>query len=660
MNKHARAQVASLMNEALQRHRSGAWREARQLYERILALSPDHPDALHLLGCLKGAHGETAQAIELIGRALQHQPRAAAYHYNLANLLAEIGDAHGAEAHFRAALSIKPDYAQAWNNLGLVLAGQRRLDEAIAAYRQALRWLPGRYADAWHHLGIALREKGDLAGAISAYREALKIAPHSSAIHFNLGNALRATQQPSAAARAYTEALRIDPRDVKALTNLAAVELGLGLQAQAIERLRTATRINPADTLARHSLIMATSYVAEDPQDILRAGAQWAESRGPADDQSPPARRSYAGASRRLRVGYVSADFRQHAAAYWIEPLIAGHDRSEVELVAYANQRKNDEVTARLRRHFDHWVNCADEDDAGLASRIAEDGVDVLVDLSGHTEGNRLAVFAHCPAPVQLTWFGFPGTTGLRIFDARLSDDVIDPVGVPDSYSSEPIERLPRFYAAFRPDAATPETGPAPCLSRGHVTFASLNNFAKVTPAMLTLWAEILRRVPNSRLLVQAAGVDEPAQSERLLCWFESQGVARARIELRGWSDLRSFLTMGQEADIALDPFPFNGGVTTCHSLWMGLPVVTRAGRTAASRVGLSLLGRLDLGNLVANSSDQYVEIGVALAQDPQRLSDLRGELRERMSQSALLDGADLARCATDAMKRLLRRKSPA
>ena len=656
-----RQRLAALLSEALRLHRTGATQAARNLYEQILALDPHHADALHLLGCLHGAEGRHDEAISLLRRAVEREPGAAPYRYNLANLLAERGAADEAEAHYRAALALKPDYAFAWNNLGLVLARSHRHAEAIACFREAIRLLPGRYADACHHLGLSLRELGDLPGAIRAYHEALRIAPGSASILFNLGNALRAQQQPEAAAMAYEQALQRDPRNTKVLTNLAAVELSLGQQEAALEKLGRAVELAPTDEFARHNAIMATSYLTDDPRRILDACTRWR-----ATLPTPGVLRTFPNRERRktgprLKIGYVSADFRQHAAAYWIEPLLQGHDRERVEIVAYANQRRHDETTGRLRALCDGWVPCADMTDDELAQRIADDAIDVLVDLSGHTEGNRLAVFAQRPAPVQLTWFGFPGTTGLDAFDARLSDALIDPA-LPDvdATSTEPIERLERFYAAFRPDPLTPDPGPAPSETRGFVTFASLNNFAKITPSVLEIWAELLNRVPGARLIIQAAGVDGPRQRERIEGIFSSKGVPSERLDLRGWTDLAAFLRVGQEADIALDPFPFNGGVTTCHALWMGLPVVTLTGQSCASRVGASLLGRTGLDYLVAADERRYIDAAVALARDASQRAHLRDTLRERMAAAGLLDGADLAREALDVMTRLWRSKGGA
>jgi predicted O-linked N-acetylglucosamine transferase (SPINDLY family) len=356
-----------------------------------------------------------------------------------------------------------------------------------------------------------------------------------------------------------------------------------------------------------------------------------------------------------LRVGYVSGDFRNHAAAYWIEPLLAGSQHVNFDVICYSNSPICDEITLRLKPYAATWVECAALSDEALAERIRRDAIDNLVDLSSHTQGNRLLVFARQPAPVQVSWFGFPISTGLRTMQYRISDAIIDPPGLSDGFYSEKLVRLNRFYAAYRPDATAPQVGDGPATRGKGVTFVSLNTFAKITRPTLELWANILLDTPDSRLLLQSAGLDDAELSASVRDLFFQQGVASSRLTLRGWTNMQGFLRLGEEADIGLDPFPFNGGVTTCHALWMGLPVITQLGESAASRIGASILSRMGLHELVTSNPDAYRSAAAALAQDAQRLAALRASLRERMETAGILDGQDLAAQAEAAYRDIWR-----
>jgi len=353
--------------------------------------------------------------------------------------------------------------------------------------------------------------------------------------------------------------------------------------------------------------------------------------------------RDIADPERRLRVGYVSGDFRNHAAAYWIEPLLASLHNIDFAVICYSNSARVDAVTERIKPFADRWVECAAITDEALAERIRADGIDILVDLSSHTEGHRLLTFARQPAPIQVSWFGFPVTTGLQTIQYRLTDAVMDPPGESEGFYSEKLIRLNRFYAAFRPDPTAPDVCKGPALRNGFVTFASFNTFAKITQSMLELWASILAETPHSRMHIQAAGLEYQELAGAILSVFAESGVESHRLTLRGWTGIEDYLRLGQEVDIALDPFPFNGGVTTCHALWMGLPVITMSGQSAASRVGASILGHLGLSEYVAHDPDAYREKAMALAQDLNKLSTLRTSMRNRMETSGLLDGEGLA-----------------
>jgi predicted O-linked N-acetylglucosamine transferase (SPINDLY family) len=347
---------------------------------------------------------------------------------------------------------------------------------------------------------------------------------------------------------------------------------------------------------------------------------------------------------RRLRVGYVSGDLRRHSVAAFAESAFEHRDRSAIEVRVYCTSADADDITDRFRVHSDGWTSCVGLPDDAVLSRIRADGVDILVDLAGHSAWNGLHWFARRAAPVQATWLGYPTTTGVSGMDYRITDSVVDPDGA-EAFSTERLVRLPWSYYCYRPFEAAPPVTEPPSLSSGHITFASFNDGAKITDATCALWAAVLAAVPGSRLLVKASALRDPAAREHLHGDFAARGIARDRIELVGWTETTAeHLALYGRADIALDTFPYNGGTTTCEALWMGVPVVTLCGSTHAARMGASLLRAAHCETFVARTVHEFTGIATALAGDPARLLQLRTGMRARLRAAPLLDGARFAR----------------
>jgi protein O-GlcNAc transferase len=321
-----------------------------------------------------------------------------------------------------------------------------------------------------------------------------------------------------------------------------------------------------------------------------------------------------------------------------VEPLLRGHDRQKVEVFCYAEVTRPDSFTARLQGLADHWRVTVGLSDQRLAERIRTDGIDILVDLAGHTAGNRLPVFARKPAPVRVTWLGYPNTTGLKAIDYRLVDAVTDPDGEADAWASETLVRLEDGFVCYRGLRDGPELTPPPCLKTGTVTFGSFNNPAKVSTATFDAWAKLLSRLPQARLLLKGMWFADASTCALFLARLGERGVAADRVELVTWLPAAEHLALYHRVDIALDPFPYNGTTTTCEALWMGVPVITLRGHRHAGRVGASLLTRIGLTDLIAHSIEEYVEIAVALAGNSGRLDDLRRALRPRMAASTICD----------------------
>ncbi|MDP2412009.1 MAG: tetratricopeptide repeat protein [Pseudolabrys sp.] len=625
--------------------------DAIAAYARLLAIRPDYPEAQYNLGNALMARGRPDDAVAAYTEALRLKPDHARARPNLgiacASLgatLLERGAVDEAAAAFSQALGINPGHAETHYNLGNARRLQGRHDDAAAAYREAIR-INLRLAEAHSNLGNVLADLGRFDEALAAHREAVAIRPESADVFYNLGNALKASGQLDDAADAYSEAVRLDAGHATAHGNLGIVRMGQGRLDDAAAAYARAIALRPDDSDTFSNLLFCLNYDdRQAPEQLFAAHGDWDRRYG----RPLPAAASYANdrtPARRLKVGYVSPDFRAHSVAYFVTPLFEAHDRQAVELFCYAGVIRPDAVTARLQDLSDHWLSTVGMTDDGLAARIRADGIDILVDLAGHTAHNRLRVFAQKPAPVQATWLGYSNTTGLRAIDYRIVDDVTDPAGAADAVASETLLRLPGGFLCYGGAKDAPEPAPLPRLANGAITFGSFNNPAKVSAATFDVWARLLTRMPTARLLLKGKSFADPGTCDAFLTQLGNRGIAPDRIELMAWLPSNAaHLSLYDRIDIALDPFPYNGTTTTCEALWMGVPVVTLKGDRHAARVGASLLTQAGLDEWIAGSVDDYVETALRLAADPQRLHELRRGLRARLVASPLCDARGFAR----------------
>jgi len=476
---------------------------------------------------------------------------------------------------------------------------------------------------------------GDYPGAVAPLRAILAAQQASPEVHCNLGVALRAAGELDEAAHHLREAARLRPALAAAWYNLGLLEFGRARYAEAEHAYRQAIAAEPAIDSWQHSLLCLLNYApGHDPRDILEAHRAWAR-RFPAPHGEHTGRVRPREAER-LRIGYVSADFRGHSVAFFIGPVLERHDHRRFEIFCYDNWAKPDDTTARLRGFADHWRPVHALDDDALERRIRDDRIDLLVDLSGHTAGHRLPVFARKPAPVQATWIGYPQTTGLAAIDYRITDGYLDPPGAADTLGSERLWRLPECGVCFLPPENAPLPGAPPCTASGAVTFGSINHYFKVTDAVVAVWARILAAVGGASLRIVVEHGERPAIAASVRARFAVHGIAPDCIDVRGRTDLAGFFDLLAGIDVALDPFPYNGGTTTYQSLWAGVPVVTLAGNCAMARCGVMILSAVGLPDLVGASEDEYVAIAARLAGDPRRLTGLRAGLRDRYRASPL------------------------
>jgi len=580
----------------------------------------------------------------------------AAAHLESGAALRTQGRHEEAAAQFRAALALEPNLAEAHHQLGNALKSLRRYPEAAVSLRAAALLAPQSGA-VWLNLGVACLEIQRADEAIACFRRAVRLEPSRPEAHNILGHALLTQGRCTAAKRCLEEALRLRPGYPAAHDNLGRVLKAQGLAAEALPHHRAA--LAGAMKPETHSNLLYSLHFPAglSPEEIFAEHRRWAELHAaplrPKEENHPagPA------APRRLRVGYLSPDFVHHSVAYFFEPVLAAHDRDLFEITCYSEARVPDAVTRRLRERSDRWRDIAGQSDEAVAALIRGDGIDILVDLAGHTARNRLLVFARRPAPIQVTWLGYPDTTGLDAIDYRLTEAVSDPAGN-EAWHSEQLFRLPETFSCYQPPADSPPVGPLPAAEAGPLTFGCFNHLAKVTPATLRLWAEILRELPGSRLLLKSRGLADHETAARLRGEFARLGADADRLELNGEElSVARHLGLYQRVDVAFDTFPYNGTTTTCEALWMGVPVVTLAGRTHVSRVGASLLTHLGEPGWIADSPEAYRKLCRDLAGDRPRLTAIRAGLRERMRRSPLCDAPRFTRHLENAFRQMWTKK---
>jgi len=610
--------VDQLVSRAAGEQLAGRADEAMAILAEALRLGPNHASALTFAALLALRRGQAAAALDYASRAIAVDPRRARAH------------------HLR----------------GLALHAVGRGTEALVDLRQAVA-MDAKLVDARLDLGNALLDEGDVASAATEINAALAADP--SAIAYNsLGNLHARQRQFDAAIAAYSRAIELDPRLPQAYGNLGMLQFSVADNDAAIASFRRAVALAPDRPANWSALLFALSVSDRATARGIAAehrafGERFAARIAPLPAVVPAPR-----TGRRLRIGYVSSDWRRHAVAVFAEPLLAAHDRDRFEIFCYQSHAGGDEVTARFAALADHFVPIASLPDAEAAGRIRDDAIDILVDLNGHTAHNRLPLFFLKPAPVQATWLGYLGSTGVPTIDYRVTDRYTDPPVPSEAAGAEALWRLPLTQWCYRPYVEAPDVGPLPASTSGGITFVCMNHPLKSSRSALALWARILAAVPASRLILLATPYD--AQRARVLAFFAGEGIAGERIEQVGEAPIATYLARYLRADIALDSLPCAGGTTTCDALWMGVPVVTMVGDRPFSRSGASLLRNADLTELIARTPDEYVRAAVDLATDRVRLATLRAGLRDRLRASPLLDPAGFARAVEDAFDEMWER----
>ncbi len=641
------ARLQKQLATAQAHHRAGRLREAEQLYRDVLRRDTGNPVALQLLGVLAGQTGRFDDAAGYFAKALARAPDNAELHYNLAEARRRTGDPEGAHEAFVRAIALGANFIEARE--GCAAVAREAAAKAVNNVEAAHRWRQ-RAAEQLDKIGLIYTNARSAAKAEPAFQEALRLDPENASIPCHYGDLLAQIGRLTEAEPLYRKAVALNPGFARAHNNLASLLKEFGQADEAEASFRRALELDPDLPEATYALssnkLMALNYRADiSAEEVFRAHCDWGAALVARQTEPEPAFTNAPDPDRVLRVGYVSPDFRQHSITYFLESLLAQHDRAAVEIFAYAEVAHPDAVTERLKSRMQHWRSTVGLNDAELRRQVREDRIDILVDLAGHTSRTRIAAFAVRPAPVTATWLGYPATTGLATIDYRFTDAIADPPGTADALHTEKLIRLPQGFLCYRPPADAPAPNPAPALAKGVVTFGSFNNLAKVTPDVIATWARILRELPTAQLLLKGWIFADAVLRRRMADRLEALGVAADRIDLRPLiPGVGEHLRLYREVDIGLDPFPYNGTTTTCEALWMGVPVVTLAGDRHAARVGLSLLSRVGLDRLAANDEESYIATAVELARDAAALSELRLGLRERMKRSPMMDAPRFAR----------------
>jgi len=653
----------------------GTFNKAETCCRKALALAPDQPVLLYNLGIALLRQGRAAEAEEILRRASSLQPgnagiitaladsllQQAGYETavrlyqkslaiepgqpqtlcNLASAHQRLGEFGLAETCYRRALAADPDTAGVYLEWSRALIARGELIRALKVLEQGLERLPSQ-ADLRYQQGFIMSELGRHEVALSCFATCLEY--DTGHVEARLGRAtiLRHAGRLTDSADDLQYLLDMDAGNARVHASLSGLYLDEGQIKAMLYHDRRAVELDPANTELQQHLLMDLHYSDRiTPRELYDAHREWGEKQG----ATPQERLRHANdpdPERVLRIGYVSSDFRQHSVAHFIAPVLVNHDRARYLVYCYSNLRpeQHDAVTVHLRETVDLWRDVLALNDKDLDDLIAADGIDILVDLSGHTSGNRLGVFAYRPAPIQISWIGYPDTTGLPALDYRLTDEFADPIGEADARATETLLRVPGGFLCYSPPPDTPECGPPPCEVNGYVTFGSLNNLAKVNDSVVACWSTILRSVPDSRLLLKGAALADSKACERITGRFADHGIDASRLELLPYTATNiEHLLCYRRIDIALDTFPYNGTTTSCEALWMGVPVVTQVGSVHANRVGLSILQQVGLAEFAAASLDEYEACAIGLANDVALVARLRETLRDRMRVSPLMDG---------------------
>jgi protein O-GlcNAc transferase len=595
----------NLIQRALEHYKAGQLPQAIKIIEGILKDQPDNAELLYFLGIIYAQSENYDLAIEYLKRSLQLNANNADAYLAVGLTSQRKGLTDDAIRYYNKSLSIDPKKFEVYNSLGDAFTQKGLIEEAIITYQTYLQTNPYSF-ETYNNMGNLFQKKWEIAKAIDCYYKAIEIDPENASAYNNLGNTFQIKGRPEEAEKFYRQAMQKEQNTFIAYQNLIFI---MNYNPRYDARTIFSEHVNFAQ---KYALPLSGSIIPHTNNKEQQ---------------------------RRLRIGYVSPDFRRHSVAYFIEPVLAAHDKEQFEVFCYSISHIEDEVTERLRGYADHWRNIVGFSDEKATEIIRNDSIDILVDLAGHTTNNRIMIFARKPAPIQVNWIGYPSTTGLPTMDYKIVDNYTDPPDMTEQYYTEKLVRLPGSFLCYLPEQDSPDIEEPPSIKSGFITFGSFNNLSKVSRVVFALWSRILKRTENSRLIMKSLSFSDRETRSYTMDMFKQEGIQRERIDLLPPAlSTREHLKTYHQIDIAFDTFPYNGTTTTCEAIWMGVPVITFAGSAHLSRAGASLLSNTGIPEFIAKTADEYVEMAVKLANNIEKLRLLRTSLRDMMADSPLTD----------------------
>ena len=658
--------LAAEFNLAFSLHQAGNLDQAEVIYKKIIQADSLHSDAMNLLANIHLQRGDFGRARDIIFKAIKLQPNRPDYHSNLGSAFRGLKNSLKAIKAYQSALSYMPDHFESQFNLACVYFENGNLESAAEAFSKTIHLKP-RFPAAHEQLAEVFRQQGNIDQAIEcydtllsivpdnaafhrkkgdllqsfnkldaaekAYRKAIELAPTKAASYNNLGNVLIKQHRLHDSIQYYQRAIDLDPNLGEAYVNLSWVYKEHGMIDQDIACLQKYLSLHPESSQAHSDTLFSMNYsLSLTPQELYTEACKWWKQHGILKKNQYSHTKSV-GQKTSLRIGFLSPDFRKHPVGTFLLPLLKNIS-PEVEVYCFAEMHENqfDEITTKIIE-FVHWEVSSGLSAEACAKLVHSHGIDILIDLAGHSANNRLDIISLRPAPIQISWLGYVNTTGLPVIDFRITDSIADPEGAERFYSEE-LLRMPDTFFCYTPDERSPLIGELPAISARHVTFGSFNNIAKINDKVIELWTAILNQVEGAQLIMVGRPFRDPDIQNRYFKKFSSHGIERNRIRLIADLPMKEYLELYNKIDIALDPFPHNGHTITCHTLWMGVPVIVLSGERYASRMGTSVLTAMGLPELIASDYDEYINIAVNLAANREKMASLRKELREKMRQA--------------------------
>jgi predicted O-linked N-acetylglucosamine transferase (SPINDLY family) len=631
--------ITQKIQTAVQQIQSNQFSLAAAILHEVLSENPDHPDALNLRGMVYDLQGEPQNAVGYLLQATTVRPKHAESWNNLGLAYLSLHNRLKAEEAFRNALGCQPEYVEAAYNLSRTLLALDKIAEAESWAKRVIHSAP-QIMQA-HILMANIKEvQGDTDAAITGYEKAIALGYSLPDGSLKLAELYQVKHQLYKAESCFQQVLRVQPQDYETQCKFGIVLMGMGKHQEAAEAFRAAVKYKPDFVNAQSYLLLLQHYMPEvGAQQLSKQAFDWAKPFNQTNIASATFTNKDAG--KKLKVGFISSDLRNHPVGTFLFPLLVASDASCLEFVLYYNNDKEDWMSESLKKHAKIWRNIYAFSDAVVAQQIRDDGIDILIDLNGHTPKNRLLMMTQKPAPMQATWLGYFNTTGLSAIDYIICDEVIIPAKDEALYSEKPL-RLPNSYLCYAPPDYDLMVAPLPALKNGFITFGSFNYYTKITDEVIACWMEILSKVPNSKLLVKNPSFADDEVKKSFLAACAKYGDA-SRVDAQKGAPQKEFMATYQQVDIALDTFPYNGGTTTIESLWMGVPVVTLSGDHFVSRVSHSILKQLPLGDFITHSKQAYVDTCVALSSETQKLADIRTNLRKNVMESQLCNAKQFA-----------------